>query len=39
VLCVAAEGIAVACVALLLASQTSFGDAVNADLVTNLAWW
>jgi two-component system, NarL family, sensor kinase len=36
VLCVAAEGIAVACVALLLASRTSFGDAVNAYLFTNL---
>jgi hypothetical protein len=36
VLCVAAEGIAVACVALLLASRISFGDAVNAYLVTNL---
>jgi two-component system, NarL family, sensor kinase len=36
VLCVAAEGIAVACVALLLASGVRFGDAVNAYLVTNL---
>jgi two-component system NarL family sensor kinase len=36
VLCVAAEGIAVACVVLLLAGQVSFSDAVNAYLVTNL---
>jgi two-component system, NarL family, sensor kinase len=36
VLCVAAEGIAVACVALLLASGVRLGDAVNAYLVTNL---
>ena len=36
VVCVAAEAIAVACVALLVAGHVSFGDAVNAYLVTNL---
>jgi two-component system, NarL family, sensor kinase len=35
-LCVAAEGMAAACVVLLLAGQVSVGDAVNAYLVTNL---
>jgi hypothetical protein len=38
-LCVAAEGMAAACVVLLLAGHVSVGDAVNAYLVTNLAWW
>ena len=37
VLCAAAEAIAVACVVLLLAGHVSFGDAVNAYLVTNLS--
>lgn len=36
VLCAAAEAISVACVVLLLAGHVSFGDAVNAYLVTNL---
>jgi hypothetical protein len=36
VLCLAAEGMAAACVVLLLAGQVSVGDAVNAYLVTNL---
>jgi two-component system NarL family sensor kinase len=36
VVCAAAEGIAVACVVLLLAGHVSFSDAVNAYLVTNL---
>jgi hypothetical protein len=36
VLCAAAQGIAVACVALLLAAGVRFGDAVDAYLVTNL---
>ena len=35
-LCAAAEGMAVACVVLLLAGHVSLGDAVNAYLVTNL---
>jgi two-component system, NarL family, sensor kinase len=35
-LCVAAEGMAAACVVLLLAGHVSVGDAVNAYLVTNL---
>ena len=34
--CVAAEGIAAACVVLLLAGHVSFSDAVNAYLITNL---
>ena len=37
VLCAAAEAIAVACVVLLLAGHVSFGDAVDAYLVTNLS--
>src|SRR5678816_4272418 len=36
VVCAAAEGIAVACVVLLVAGDVRFGDAVNAYLVTNL---
>lgn len=36
VVCAAAEGIAVACVMLLVAGDVRFGDAVNAYLVTNL---
>jgi hypothetical protein len=36
VLCLAAEGMAAACVVLLLAGRVSVGDAVNAYLVTNL---
>jgi two-component system, NarL family, sensor kinase len=36
VVCAAAEGVAVACVVLLVAGQVRFGDAVNAYLVTNL---
>jgi two-component system, NarL family, sensor kinase len=36
VVCVAAEGMAAACVVLLLAGHVSFSDAVNAYLVTNL---
>jgi MFS family permease len=36
VVCAAAEGIAVACVALLVAGHVSLSDAVNAYLVTNL---
>ena len=35
-MCVAAEGMAVACVVLLLAGRVRFSDAVNAYLVTNL---
>ena len=36
VVCAAAEGIAVACVVLLVAGDVRFGDAVDAYLVTNL---
>jgi two-component system, NarL family, sensor kinase len=36
VVCAVAEGIALACVVLLLAGHVSFSDAVNAYLVTNL---
>jgi hypothetical protein len=36
VVCAAAEGMAAACVVLLLADQVRFSDAVNAYLVTNL---
>src|SRR5215204_1194721 len=36
VVCAAAEGTAVACMALLVAGDVSFSDAVNAYLVTNL---
>jgi hypothetical protein len=36
VVCAAAEGIAVACVVLLVAGDVRFGEAVNAYLVTNL---